>query len=56
MASAPVWGRMPGKEVKFDDLKDDVREVFAERLREQVLPGLRKAATIKVVAPVGGGK
>jgi peptidyl-prolyl cis-trans isomerase C len=40
--------RLPGKEMKFDDIKDDVREIYSERLREELLPELRKTAKIQV--------
>ena len=46
-----VTGRMPGKDVKFDDLKDDVREIVSERLREELVAELRKAARIEIVTP-----
>jgi parvulin-like peptidyl-prolyl isomerase len=42
-------GRMPGKDVKFDDMKDEVREIYAERLREELVPQLRKSAKIELV-------
>lgn len=41
-------GRMPGKDVKFEDVKDEVREVVVERLRLDLLPGLRAAAKIEI--------
>jgi hypothetical protein len=40
---------MPGKDVKFDDLKDEVRDVYTDRLREELLPALRKTAKIELV-------
>ena len=43
-----VTGRMAGKDVKFDDFKDDVREVLAERFREELVPQLRKTAKIEI--------
>jgi parvulin-like peptidyl-prolyl isomerase len=43
-----VTGRMPGKDVKFDEVKEDVREVLAERFREELVPQLRKTAKIEI--------
>lgn len=43
-----VTGRIPGRDVEFDQVKDSVKEVVGDRLREQMLPGLRAKATIKV--------
>ena len=40
--------RRPGKETKYDDVKDDVREVYRERLRESLCAQLRQRATITV--------
>jgi peptidyl-prolyl cis-trans isomerase C len=40
-------GRMPGKAVSFDQVKDLVREVYAAKLRQDLLPGLRKQARIE---------
>ncbi len=45
-----VTGRLPGKTVKFDDVKDEVREIYGDRLREEMLPHLRKAAKIEIAA------
>jgi parvulin-like peptidyl-prolyl isomerase len=41
-------GKLNGKDVKFDDLKDDVREVYSERLKEELVPELRKTAKIEI--------
>jgi len=41
-------GKMAGKDLKFEDIKEDIREVYAEKLREQLLPDLRKNARIEI--------
>lgn len=41
-----VTARQPGRAVKFEDVKDEVREVQAERLRQQLLRDLRTKARI----------
>nr|BAL54053.1 peptidyl-prolyl cis-trans isomerase C [uncultured Planctomycetota bacterium] len=46
-----VTARRPGRAVKFADVKDEVREVQAERLREQLLRQLRAKARIETPAP-----
>lgn len=46
-----VTAQIPGKEIKFDDVKDEVREIYAERLRVELVPQLRKAARIEIVEP-----
>jgi parvulin-like peptidyl-prolyl isomerase len=43
-----VTGRLAGKAVKFDDMKDEVSEVYAERLRVAVLLEMRKNAKIEL--------
>jgi peptidyl-prolyl cis-trans isomerase C len=43
-----VTDRRPGKETKFEDVKDEVREVYCDRLREAVCAQLRPRATIVV--------
>jgi peptidyl-prolyl cis-trans isomerase C len=50
-----VSEKMPGKEVKFADLKDEVREVYGERLKQVMVPQLRQRAqiTITPVATTG---
>jgi parvulin-like peptidyl-prolyl isomerase len=40
--------RKPGKEVKFEDVKDDVKEVFNERLRDLMASRLRPRAKITI--------
>lgn len=45
-----VVDRRAGKEVKYDDVKDEVREVFFDRLRESVLAKLRPTAKV-VIGP-----
>lgn len=46
-----VTERRPGKEVKFDDVKDEVKEIHGERLRDELAAGLRKTARIEINAP-----
>jgi hypothetical protein len=43
-----VTDRKPGKETKFEDVKDEVKEVYCDRLREAVCAQLRPRATIVV--------
>jgi peptidyl-prolyl cis-trans isomerase C len=43
-----VTERRPGRDIKFDDVKEAVKEVYFERLRESLAAQLRKKATIKV--------
>jgi hypothetical protein len=35
-------------ELKFEDVKDAVREVYADRLRAELVPQLRKTAKIDI--------
>lgn len=37
-----------GKEVKFDDVKDDVKEAYGERLRDQVAAHMRRTAKLEL--------
>jgi peptidyl-prolyl cis-trans isomerase C len=46
-----VVERRPGFEVKFDDVKDDVREAFCDRLRESILAQVKPQSRI-VITPV----
>jgi peptidyl-prolyl cis-trans isomerase C len=46
-----VTDRKPGREIKFEDVKDEVKEVFIERLRDAVAAQRRPKAEIKI-APV----
>jgi peptidyl-prolyl cis-trans isomerase C len=46
-----VVDRRPGKDVKFEDVKEEVREVFAEKLRDSLLARLRPGAKVVVNAP-----
>jgi peptidyl-prolyl cis-trans isomerase C len=41
----------PGKDVKFEDVKDEVKEVFCDRLRDLVAGRLRPRATITINPP-----
>ena len=40
--------RKPGKPVKFEDIKKDVKDVYCERLREGMIGQLRQRATISI--------
>jgi peptidyl-prolyl cis-trans isomerase C len=40
--------RKPGKEVKFEDVKKDVKEVYCDQLREGMIAQLRQRATINI--------
>jgi peptidyl-prolyl cis-trans isomerase C len=40
--------RPPSKDTKFEDVKDEVKEVYADRLRESLVSQLRPRATIAV--------
>jgi peptidyl-prolyl cis-trans isomerase C len=46
-----VTDRKPGMDIKFDDVKDDVREAFCERLRESILAQIKSRSQI-VITPV----
>lgn len=45
-----VLERKPGKETKFEDVKDDVKEVYAGRKREELCKQLRQKAKIEIVS------
>ena len=40
--------RKPGKEVKFEDVKEEVKEVFFDRLRDLMVSRLRPRAQITI--------
>lgn len=46
-----VTERKAGREVKFEDVKDDVKEIYCERLRESLATQLRARSKI-VITPV----
>jgi parvulin-like peptidyl-prolyl isomerase len=46
-----VTDRRPGKETKFDDVKDVVKEIYADRLRDAILAQVRPKAKIMVSPP-----
>lgn len=46
-----VTDRKPGRDVKFEMVKDDVKEVFGDRLRDSLITQLRPASKIVVNAP-----
>ena len=45
-----VTDRRPGKEAKFDEVKDVAKDVFCDRLRENLLAQLRSKAQIVITA------
>jgi peptidyl-prolyl cis-trans isomerase C len=45
-----VTDRRPGKDTKFEDVKDEVKEVFCDQLRENLCGQLRPKATIVINA------
>jgi len=46
-----VTGRKPGAPTKFEDVKDEVREMFCQQLRDNLVAQLRPKAKI-VITPV----
>jgi peptidyl-prolyl cis-trans isomerase C len=46
-----VTAKNPGKPKKFDDVKEDVRSVYAMRLREAVVGSMKPKAQIEIAAP-----
>jgi len=46
-----VTARKPGQATKFEDVKEEVREIFCNRLREEMVRKLRESAKI-VITPV----
>jgi len=38
--------RKPGKDVKFEDVKANVKDVYLDRMRESLVQGLRSKARI----------
>jgi peptidyl-prolyl cis-trans isomerase C len=46
-----VTGRKPGAPTKFEDVKDEVREIFCQQLRDSLVAQLRPKAQI-VITPV----
>jgi peptidyl-prolyl cis-trans isomerase C len=43
-----VTDRKPGPAVKFEDVKDDVREAFCEKLRESILAQIKPRSQIQI--------
>jgi peptidyl-prolyl cis-trans isomerase C len=41
-------GRKPGQAVKFEDVKDEVREVYCNRLREAIAAHMKQNAKIVI--------
>lgn len=46
-----VTERKPGKTVKYEEIKDDVKEVFGDRMRDALLAQLRPQAKVVVNPP-----
>jgi hypothetical protein len=44
-----VTEKAPGKDVKFAELKEEVREVYGERLKQVMVPQLRQRAQIQIM-------
>jgi len=49
-----VTERRPGRDVKFEDAKSRVKEVYADRLREAVVAAMRPRAKIEITPAKGG--
>jgi len=45
-----ITEKMPGKDVKFAQLKDETREVYGERLKQVMIPQLRQRAQINITS------
>jgi len=43
-----VTDRKPGRDIKFEDVKDDVKEIFCERLRENLAAQVRAKSKIVI--------
>jgi hypothetical protein len=43
--------RRAGKEIKFEEVKDEVKEVYCDRLREALVTRLKQAAKVVVNPP-----
>jgi len=50
-----VTDRKPGRDVKFEDVKDRVKDLYSFRLRDAVIAAMRPRAQIEVL-PVQGGE
>jgi parvulin-like peptidyl-prolyl isomerase len=50
-----VTDRRPGKEVKFEDVKNEVKEVYCERLREAIVVYMRPKSKIVISPPPKSG-
>jgi parvulin-like peptidyl-prolyl isomerase len=46
-----VTARKPGQTTKFEEVKEEVKEIFCNRLREELVGKLRESAKI-VITPV----
>ena len=45
-----VTDRKPGKEVKLEEVKDEVKEVYYDRLREAIIAQMKPKAKIEITA------
>jgi parvulin-like peptidyl-prolyl isomerase len=43
-----VTDRKPGRDVKFEEIKDDVKEIYCERLRENLAAQVRAKSTVVI--------
>ncbi len=46
-----VLDRQPGRDIKFEDVKEEVREIFGARVRDKVIAQYREKSKIEVLAP-----
>jgi peptidyl-prolyl cis-trans isomerase C len=46
-----VTDRKAGRDVKFEDVKEDVKEIYCERLRENLAAQLRAKSKIEIIPP-----
>jgi parvulin-like peptidyl-prolyl isomerase len=46
-----VTDRKAGRDIKFEDAKPDVQEIFSERMREKIVGEMRSRSKI-AIAPV----
>jgi parvulin-like peptidyl-prolyl isomerase len=45
-----VLDRQPGRELKYEDVKEEVREVFSARVRDKVIAQYREKSKIEILA------
>jgi parvulin-like peptidyl-prolyl isomerase len=46
-----VMDRQPGRDIKYEEVKEEVREVFAARIRDKVITQYREKSKIEVLQP-----